>query len=108
MADVLHKTTLQFIRSVNTPDFDPGTWVISPASGRAAIEAIPQRYRKLVANDAAEMTAGEKAVVDAATETTRRAKLPIGIQVRRESDGTVWNLTIGAGGSPAPVLTQVV
>jgi len=30
MADVLNKTTNQYLMSVNTPDFDPAEWIINP------------------------------------------------------------------------------
>lgn len=75
MADVIHKTTLQFLLSVNTPDFD-STWKINPdwtgVGGRPPANTVPQRYWKPPADwDAGgagpvEMSAGEKTTADAA------------------------------------------
>lgn len=69
MADVIHRTTLEFRPSVNTPDFPEPTWKHNPSM--AAVAGVPSRYWKAPANwDAVgagpvEMSAGEKTTADA-------------------------------------------
>lgn len=64
MADVLHRTTLQFLTSVNTPDYPSGTWVINP--DMSPVAGVPQKYWKLTGDVVSEMSQAEKDVVDAA------------------------------------------
>ena len=69
MANVLHRTTKDFLQSVNTPDFPSGTYAINPAGTAALLTAgVPTKYWKLTgahpAETASEMNAGEKAAVD--------------------------------------------
>jgi len=70
MANVIHRTTLQFVPSVNTPDYPEPTWKHNPVM--TAVAAVPQKYWKAPADWNAvgagpvEMTTGEKATVDAA------------------------------------------
>lgn len=69
MANVLHRTSKAFLKSVHTPDYDSGTYAINPA-GTAALEAasVPTKYWKLTgahpSETASEMNAAEKAAVD--------------------------------------------
>lgn len=69
MANVLHRTSKAFLKSVHTPDYDSGTYAINPA-GTAALEdaSVPTKYWKLTGSHpsetASEMSAGEKAAVD--------------------------------------------
>ena len=42
MADVVHRTTKQHRRSVNTPDFPITDWIINPDLG--AVAGIPSKY----------------------------------------------------------------
>jgi hypothetical protein len=62
MADVIHKTTLEYRRSVNTPDFPEEFWVHSP--DMSAVVSVPSRYWKLSGSAVVEMTTGEKVAVD--------------------------------------------
>ena len=64
MADVLNRTTLQYLQSVNTPDYPVGDWVISP--DLSAVAGVPQKYWKLTGDIVSEMTQPEKDAVDAA------------------------------------------
>ncbi len=76
MAHVLHRTTKQWLKSVNTPDYPSGTWSITP-SGWAALEAsaVPTMYWKITGTHpnetVSEMSSGEKDTVD--NETARLA-----------------------------------
>lgn len=63
MADVIHKTTMVFERSVNTPDYPSGTYLINPLfdPDEATILAVPELHRKITGGDTVEeMTAAEK------------------------------------------------
>jgi hypothetical protein len=61
MANVINKTTLQLLYSVNTPDYPTTEWIINPVL--PACEAI---YWKIVGDTVQEMTQPEKDAVDAA------------------------------------------
>jgi len=69
MANVIHRTTLEFTRSVNTPDFPEPTWKHNP--DMSAVAGVAFRYWKWDsgAERPVEMTQAEKDAVDAA-ETT--------------------------------------
>lgn len=62
MANVLHKATLQYRRSVNTTDFLDGSWLINP--NQTIINTVPKKYWKVVGEALLEMDAGEKATAD--------------------------------------------
>jgi len=64
MSSVINKTTYQYLESVSTPDYPEETWVVNP--DLSAVEGIAQKYWKVVDGAAVEMSAGEKAVVNAA------------------------------------------
>lgn len=64
MASVLNRTTLQYLQSVNTPDYSAEEWIINP--DLSAVAAVDQRYWKLVGDQVVEMTQAEKDAVDAA------------------------------------------
>jgi hypothetical protein len=74
--DVIHRTTLKFLQSVNTPDFPEPTWKHNPSM--AAVASVPFRYWKAPADWSAggagpvEMTTGEKATVDGNLLTASR------------------------------------
>jgi len=69
MAIVVHKTTFQVLRSVNTPDYPTDDWLINPA-GLVTLESgnVPSKYWKLngTSDDIEEKTQGEKDTQDAA------------------------------------------
>ena len=85
MANVIHRTTLQYFPSVNEPDYPEPTYKWSPDMSQ--VQGVPVQYWKWDAGTErpVEMTAGEKADVDAAAATAaqnaivaRRAELGLG------------------------------
>jgi hypothetical protein len=64
MAAVIHKTTLEYRPSVNTPDFPTETWLHNP--DMSAVIGVLQRYWKIAGSAVIEMTVPEKSAVDAA------------------------------------------
>lgn len=78
MANVIHRTTLAYVPSANTPDYPEPTWKHNP--DMSAVAAVPTKYWKAPANwDATsttgpvEMSAGEKTAVDTAEATAAAA-----------------------------------
>jgi len=71
MADVVNKTTMEYRRSVHTPDYDKSEWLINP---KIPVDAegnkVPQKYWRIskipLINKLVEMTEEEKAVVNSA------------------------------------------
>ena len=61
MANVLNRSTLEYRKSVNTPEYDPAQWLINPA-----LPLCERKYWKILEDFVFEMTAAEKAVVDVA------------------------------------------
>lgn len=64
MANVLNRTTLQYLRSVHTPNYPALDWVINP--DLTPVVGVPQKYWKLTGDILSEMTQPEKDAVDAA------------------------------------------
>jgi len=66
MANVVNRTAvpLQILYSVNTPDYDPADWIINP--DLSILDTVPLKYCKVSGDLIVEMTAAEKAAVDAA------------------------------------------
>jgi hypothetical protein len=66
MATVVNRTAvpLEILYSVNTPDYDPAYWIINP--DLTILETVPLKYCKVSGDLIVEMTAAEKAAVDAA------------------------------------------
>lgn len=62
MADVLHRSTKEYLRSVNTPDFPVQHWIINP--DLSAVADVPWKYWKVVKDSVVPMTAEERAIVD--------------------------------------------
>lgn len=74
MADVLHRTTLEHRRSVNTPDYDPKDWLVNP--DLSAVKNVPRQYWTVDGDRVIEMDAAGKAAVDSAElEAYRQEKL---------------------------------
>lgn len=76
MSAVIHRTTLQYIPSVNEPDYPEPTWKWNP--NMSAVIGVPQQYWKAPADwtgDAGplEMTAGEKTAADAAAASAENS-----------------------------------
>ena len=70
MADVLNRTTLQYLQSVNTPDYPVVDWVINP--DLSGVAGVPQKYWKLTGDVVSEMSQAEKDAVDAAVQPSVR------------------------------------
>lgn len=62
MASVLNKTTLEFISSVNTPDYPEDKYIINP--DMSAVAGVPQKYWKLAGSVPVPMTDTEKTAKD--------------------------------------------
>jgi len=64
----LERTTLQYLRSVNDPDYPLVDYLpIAPGSPeQTLIDTVPRQYLKLTGDVLSEMTQGEKDAVDAA------------------------------------------
>lgn len=62
MGWAVHKTTLQYIKSVNTPDYDPAVWFLNP--DLTAVLATPQKYWKNSGGSIVPMTATEQQAID--------------------------------------------
>lgn len=74
MADVLHRSTLEYRKSVNTPDFSPADWIINP--DLSAIKGVARKYWRIDGDRVVEMTAQEKAAADRAElDTSKPGKL---------------------------------
>ncbi len=96
MADVVNKTTLQHLRSVNTPDFPTADWLINP--DLSAVAAVPNKYWKIVAGSVVEMTQAEKDAVDAAAEVVRKTRIRQTIELRSD-DGSVFDVGVDNSGN---------
>ncbi|MBT8428494.1 MAG: hypothetical protein KJN79_01140 [Gammaproteobacteria bacterium] len=55
---------MQYLQSVNTPDYPVLDWIINP--DLSALTGVPQKYWKVVGDTVVEMTQGEKDAADAA------------------------------------------
>lgn len=93
MATVLNRATGELRESVNTPDYPEGDWVIFDRARKDEIDsvkAIPAEYRKVNVDDAVtEMSAGEKAVVDAAAAAARKISVTFYNDVKLSNGDTV-------------------
>ncbi len=79
MATVVNKADpTVFHVAANTPDFDPGTWLVNPPSFATLHGTVAPKYWKVVGSDIAEMSAAEKTTVDdaeaAAATTANRSE----------------------------------
>lgn len=71
MSDVVNRTTGQYLKSVNTPDYPEADWIINP--DLSALGRVPQIYWKVSGDSVIEMTQAEKDTVDSAARTARDA-----------------------------------
>jgi hypothetical protein len=62
MANVLNRTTKQYLISVNTPDYDPLQWIINP--DLSAVGSFPSIYWTITGNVVTLSNAAARAVVD--------------------------------------------
>jgi len=66
MADVLNRTTKQFLSSVNTPEYAVEDWVINP--DMSSVDGVRQEYLKISGDSVSEMTQEEKNAYDSSVE----------------------------------------
>ena len=92
MSDVLNRTTKEFLRSVNDPDYPTVDWIIEPTVGgqRMRFWIVPiqrkePRYVNIVGDTVTEMTEVEKDAVDAAAAAA--GDLARKAQAKDEYDG---------------------
>ena len=64
MANVLHRTTQQYIQSVNTPDYPLVDWIVNP--DLSAVVGFPSIYWTITGDIVTLMTQGQRDAVDAA------------------------------------------
>jgi len=62
MANVLNRTTKQYLKSVNTPDFPTASWIINP--DLTAVAGVPSKFWKIIGDVVSEMSSAEKDTAD--------------------------------------------
>ena len=82
MAAIIHRTTLEYKGSVNSPDFGP-EWIVNP--DLTALVNVPKKYWKIIGDDVLEMDQAEKDAVDAAELVILKAKLLEDVDSHAES-----------------------
>lgn len=70
MANVLNRTTKQYLVSVNTPDYPVGSWIHSP--DLSAVVGFSERYWTITGDAVTLMSQAERDAVDAAYLTAAR------------------------------------
>lgn len=70
MANVLNRTTRQFLASVNSPDYPVGQWIINP--DLTAVVGFDSRYWTITGDAVTLMSVGERTTVDAAALVVAR------------------------------------
>jgi hypothetical protein len=75
MAAVIHRTTLQYLSSVNTPDYPEPTWKWNPDMSHVASVAFKYWKWDALAECPIPMTAGEQAAVDSSEAAAAAAAL---------------------------------
>ncbi len=64
MADVVHRTTKQYLRSVHTPDYPSADWIINP--DLSAVAGFAEKYWMIAGDTVALMDQAARDAVDAA------------------------------------------
>lgn len=64
MANVLNRTTRQYLASVNTPDYPVAEWIVEP--DLSAVAGFPAKYWAIVGDMVSLMSQAERDAVDAA------------------------------------------
>ena len=57
MSDVIHRTTLEYRQSVNTPDYDAAQWIINPE-----LPDCPQELWEVSGDEVVEMSQSDQAI----------------------------------------------
>jgi len=63
MGQAINRTTLEYRKSVNLPDYPVETWIHDP--DMSGVSGVEKHYWKIVVDDVLEMNQGEKDIVDA-------------------------------------------
>lgn len=63
MANVLNRLTMEYLTSVNTPDYPTVDWVLNPDLD--SVQNVPVKYWKITGDVVSEMDQAEKDIVDA-------------------------------------------
>ena len=71
MASVLHRTTKEYLSSVNTPNYPESDWIINP--DLTTVAGISPEYWKIAGNVVTEMSQTEKNTVDTASIVLEKA-----------------------------------
>ena len=69
MANVLNRSTKQYLTSVSTPDYPVGAWIINP--DMSAVVGEPSKYWTITGDDVTLKSPAEQAVVDAALDAQK-------------------------------------
>lgn len=70
MANVLHRVTKQYRKSVNTPDFPVGVWIINPDV--SAVQGFANKYWVITGDVVTLMNQISRDAIDTAEESARR------------------------------------
>lgn len=73
MANVLNRTTKQYLLSRHTPDFSVQDWIINP--DLSGLSETQSKYWNISGDVVTDMTPAQKAAVDSAEENERLANL---------------------------------
>lgn len=90
-SNVINRTSLVYLKSVNTPLYPVAKWIINPVLPKG----VPSKYWKIDKNKVLEMNKTEKAVVDGndwTSATTAKKK-----QLQQASEGDVYTKMITSG-----------
>ena len=69
MANVLNRSTKQYLTSVSTPDYPIGSWIINP--DMSAVAGEPSNYWVITGDNVTLMDQAARDAVDAAAETAQ-------------------------------------
>jgi len=87
-ANVLHRTTKRYLRSVNTPDFPVAEWIINP--DLSAVQGLHPRYWKIVGDTVTPMPQAERDVVN----NDRRSQMHDRSMQGLDDTFEVWSMAI--------------
>ena len=87
MSNVLNRTTKQYLKSVNTPDYPVSDWIVNPSV--APFLGVPTKYWKISGDAVSEMSALEKLVIDAAEPKPPQETIKL-----TSPDGASWKVSV--------------
>lgn len=103
MASVLNRTTMVYLISVNTPDYDPADWLVNPDT--TPVVGVPVYYWKLTGDVLSEMTVEEKEVVDTSREGEKNF-LVATYTANKSLDKETWYQNDDGGGTYSGVVEE--